>query len=1161
MTSDSSASGDFLTRSRGYGVAAGGAVILKGCLEADTPIARIYAPRSGRGEELLEAARAESVREAMRAHDMRVQGLDDVSRAFALAQHDARRDLRSLVIIPADAKEEAAGILAAWPVVGAQGANVCVVFEGSAVSPRGTSSIRIATDAGFCVLTVSDLPSLRRMIEKAYHLGRAGRCATAIVIDRSILDSAETLPCQPNRVTQTIDVDALIERRRRRRFRAAEGEDIYNIARRLDLNAIENLPSPGERVELGIVQVGPAGPALRHLLHEFQLVGRLPVLDLTMIAPLDHSAIERLLERCRRVVVLEPRLDEIESRLLEVAEACRRRGGDPASIWGRTLPSDEAGQARFLEPGDVLSPSTLGRKIVHLLHAIRPSHQIRARLVADPLVWKTTASSIDAPSGGVSEIRQLLEDVAEWGRSLGVLAEEAGGDDDDAPQPVSLVIDGRPTVAGARSVECELWSAREFARRGRAAIVQMVGDSGDWMMIVHAESDDEASGCQRLLDAFTPPDRAGRITSIRHPLADRLELRLALRDALRNRGITVVFITTRSGHARTDLGELETDAEIDAAGFQRVNRFVHPADHACNVREGSPVVDPTFQRVERKTQSGVSYAIDRLPPRLRAQFRLRMRPLFESVSVIRAAPLLPQRVRSVNARFPAPLIVHGSQATWRAHLLGTRGSGFGLCTEALIEAGAIEGYHVRAMRTGTGDDGVLDAQVLFSRLATDGAPLPLSPRVPYGELDVMIAADAARLHSEAPAIAPTCDPQRTACIIDNDRADPLEPLARALFRRDWTELRDVSHIVERVFGTARPCDIVLLGLAFQRGWIPLSAESIEGGVARIEARGFRRLRDAFDLGRTIALDASFLKRERSEDLSLARMVRRSHLVLHLESGRTRRLASDFRRTIESAIDDLPGLKESEAGRQSLGDFVRAMDRLVRRAGMSEARLFRDLIVNLYQHDRGGSGRALTRHAILPLATAMLVRDAHFLATMALSLEARRMARARLNVQASRGDEMVRRFLNRFEAVGFGWRLRVDFRSSDWTASVVKRFGSLWPQRWRGSMADRARRRYVIDLVERAARGAGFEYEVWERRMHELYDLAERQRLPHFSARALEMVLEPRRPRPATRDVKADDGDRSIPTPAPGVTSASDDRRPTSTEQDAQEDTGMPVVEG
>jgi len=131
------------------------------------------------------------------------------------------------------------------------------------------------------------------------------------------------------------------------------------------------------------------------------------------------------------------------------------------------------------------------------------------------------------------------------------------------------------------------------------------------------------------------------------------------------------------------------------------------------------------------------------------------------------------------------------------------------------------------------------------------------------------------------------------------------------------------------------------------------------------------------------------------------------------------------------------------------------------------RLYERLIAGLLRADPTGD---LALIAAEPLADAILVRDILYVLAMSTSLEQRRRIRERLGVRASHGDTLERRFLSRFELLAGSTRYRLDFRTSDWPAEVVRLARPLVPWSLRGDLRGQEVRAYAISLVDRAAKG-------------------------------------------------------------------------------------------
>ncbi len=164
------------------------------------------------------------------------------------------------------------------------------------------------------------------------------------------------------------------------RPQSSEAATPINLCRRLELNRQRTLPSPGEQVEVGFVTVGGSDLSLKYLISELQLLGRVPMLNIRLVHPIDRIPVERLLSRCRHVVVLEPRPGEVEQEIIRVAQSMRRDGQEVASIWGKELPPIDPEQMPVTVPVNAIHPSIVARLTQHLLHDACPTANVSEQL-------------------------------------------------------------------------------------------------------------------------------------------------------------------------------------------------------------------------------------------------------------------------------------------------------------------------------------------------------------------------------------------------------------------------------------------------------------------------------------------------------------------------------------------------------------------------------------------------------------------------------------------------------------------------------------------------------------------------------------------------------------------------------------------------------------
>ncbi len=1115
----------FLARAEGCAHCTPLEAITKGALESELPIAVIVGPRRAPFEGLARLAPDESLQRLLQRHGLEIAIAADAMRAVAVALRQSRNNRCGVALVPNDQLPYVVPALqAALPLPRLPEAALVLVIEDSPESAPAICPRRMLSNLNMPIIEPATLDDLRDAVEQATRLSRAGNCGVAIVAQGSLLRSTDTLEAEPNRIVDAIDAAAII-RRMRRGGRIGEATDLLRMARRLELNRLVNVPSPGEREPLGLLCVGPAFVAATYLLGELRLMGRVPMLKLGLTRPIDDSVVIRLLARCDRVLVLEARPGAVSADVLEAVEAARHRGERLAELWCRDVPVPEndpdpegsSDRWRFAD-GEALRPSALARKLLHLLHELRPQLQIASRLAPLPVdLERLTPPPRGERFGhgaGFEAAREILLEVDAL-----VRAQVPRQDDADALTS-ALAIDGvQPSGEWDRVVIAEVWDRRRFAVEGIGAIRQAARESRCRIVVVPDVGGDDDLDLERLSSAAVPADAAARVIIKVSDLNDRATLRDLLRQAAMVDLVTVVI--ARDGPpARRDAAAVERGlAEVDRLGFTPNQRLVWPVDVACELRPPS-----TEWLIERGLERGSepiegSWLMEKAPTTV-TRWRLFARPMLEQVEIIRTKPPAPAW-RGISAeRAAPPRPMHAEQGAWRAHCAGFRGENPGLAALALIDAGQVMGYRVQTAHVATpiGPGRKAWAQVLFTRARDessrgDASTAAMSEQMPseapHGEADLLLGADGVetlRAIGPDPTLRVAATDRTTAVINIGPLEDQFDERSLECCRKLAEASRQVTHPDHAAIGdfavacrarflTDRVIDVVLLGVAFQRGFVPVTVEAIENAVRRLESRGYGRCVDAFEYGRRLAVDPRLIggghgDEDEWRDASGERLLRRLLLETRKSGWGGRRRAEKFRALAKESMVALPGLEASEAGHAARRDFLVALHRCLTWGGMPLARRYADMIRSVHAADRPESGHEMTRSAIRPLAEGFLMRDLLHLAAMSTSLEHRRRTRDRLAVRLARGDIMERRYLNRIEATAFGRRYRMEVRTSDWPARILAIVAPLVPERFRGTAAETELRDYVVGVVERAIRGASDNPKQWLTILRRLADVCE-----------------------------------------------------------------------
>ncbi|MFM8640341.1 MAG: hypothetical protein ACKOEL_06870 [Planctomycetota bacterium] len=1099
-----------LIRAEGTALLSAHQAIVKGVLESELAVDAVVGPRQVPFEPVLAMQGDAAVARALEAHRVTVTDSVDAARAVSLAVRAASEGKRVLALVPNEQLAIAVTVARRAldsPRPGEGG--VVLLLEDNPYLVRLSSPWQAARSIGLPVVAPDGIESLRDGIEHAFRLANAGPRMAAVVAHSAVLRSIDSPPLRANRITERVEqVAALL--RARRGARAPDGDDVLRVVRRIELNRASALPSPGEREPVAFITVGPASVAVHHILGEFGLDGRVPVLDLGCTNPMDEAALERVLTRCDDAIVLEPRPGSVAPDILEVAEALRARGERPARLWWDRLPPRDGEEVR-LEVNDGIRTSILLRKALHIFRRVRAGLEHSPRLApAQPDLERIAVPRRSfglGPTGAMDAVRAVLPEAA---------AEVARVDPESPEAPLrALALEGTEVPQAEVVTEVEVWDRRRFALEGPAAIQQAAIDPQPTLFVVVDLGGSDVVDVERLANAAVPLRSAARL-HVRHcDLNDRPGLLSAIVQSARRDGVGVV-VAHDGPPARRDIRQLEAGvADADRLGFTSRQNLIWPADTGCDVR---PL--PQAVLMERGLERGLDPlqtefvrepvgAVDGLP------LRIEVRALLEQVEVVRTRPPPIHVPEGIRVRPPRP--VHAREGRWRCHIAGYRGEPPGIATLALCEAGRAMGYRVQAIYhpTPIGPGRRAWGQVLFTGEDRGPDARIHTPQCPYGEADLLLGFDAVEtLRALGPdPYLRVAAPDKTFVVanlggfedqVQVELAAAIDTLPRALplaTRQDGAMLADISGTARREVLTDRVADLIALGAAFQRGFIPVSVEAMESAMRRLEARGYGRSLEAFDFGRRLAEGLETAEGDGRKGESLGRLVRRTALELEASRHGGRRRARQFREIVRGALDAMPALYATNDGRQALRDFVNACARCVAWGGVRHLRWYAGLVRDMYDAD---ADRSLCTYGILPLAEAVLIRDALYVASVQAGVGQARRIRERLGVRASRGDQMFRRYLNRVEIVLGRARWRLDLRSSDWPAQLALLLWRVVPNELRGQPEERRARSAVLDLVDRAIHNPG-ERDAWLAAVRELHELAAAHRLHEMAAPDVERI--------------------------------------------------------
>jgi len=204
-----------------------------------------------------------------------------------------------------------------------------------------------------------------------------------------------------------------------------------------------------------------------------------------------------------------------------------------------------------------------------------------------------------------------------------------------------------------------------------------------------------------------------------------------------------------------------------------------------------------------------------------------------------------------------------SEGGFNVRMMGIGGTGVVTVNQVVGMAALIDGLHVAGLdQTGLSQKG----GPVVSDLHLSREPLPAASKAPAGSVDLYLGFDL--LGAASPKNLDTAGRDRTIAVVsthavptgrmvvDVEERFPelrgqLEQIDRVT-RRELNVYLDAQELSERLFGDHMPANTIVLGAAYQRGALPVSAEAIEQAI-RLNGAAVEKNLTAFAWGRALVV--------------------------------------------------------------------------------------------------------------------------------------------------------------------------------------------------------------------------------------------------------------------------------------------------------------------
>jgi indolepyruvate ferredoxin oxidoreductase len=570
-----------------------------------------------------------------------------------------------------------------------------------------------------------------------------------------------------------------------------------------------------------------------------------------------------------------------------------------------------------------------------------------------------------------------------------------------------------------------------------------------------------------------------RARVIRMNPASRDEYRDMLEKVILEDGVKIVIADKECGitfHRKVRRAE---QAEKHDHGFVREKRYMNVTDEVCEFclecanQTGCPGLKIVDTDYGKKMQTDFTACVND-----GACARIDACPSFEEVIVRRTRPpRLPDEVVDLQGIPDPPLTAANTwngRDLWRCYLAGVGGMGIGTAGDILVRAAHKDGLYVGfidkkglAIRNG----GVF-SQIQFAR-----HPLGGSPVMPFGKADLLIGVDALEA---ARACSPNdvlrvASAKFTHAVVNTGKT----PTILTLMGRDDFSPEDLVHLIqgqckpgqffsfnvgdlcERLLDSKLYANIMMLGVAYQLGFLPLTYKSIQWSIRHAVGREFERNYRAFNIGRKIVLRPDLFGVSAPKEVeTIDQAIERKSNLLRATSAWGQSNAAEYKAICKATLDQMPGLDDA-----AIRDFVIRLYDAIQWGTLKYGRQYASRIVKTYQQDTAERRYAVTRAVIWNLAKVMMIKDEIYVSMLYTTPEKYKRDRRRFNVNPANGDSISYLHLNRPEFVLFGRKIRFHWKGSSWQYAVLRHcrwLRNLLPQ-WHAK--EKAFRQWYMNLVD------------------------------------------------------------------------------------------------
>ena len=869
---------------------------------------------------------------------------------------------------------------------------------------------------------------------------------------------------------------------------------LFEGARRIGINRIINpRENPRWRAEIGFVASGLGFCYLEHALAELGVADQVPILKLGVSYPIDPELVEDFTRQVRSIFVIEERRGFMEEQIAEIVGKLNQHAiaANRTNVWGKEFPVGLTGipATRGLNPSILIQRlAPLGRffhdpnlvldeeRIDCAVNLIRETDKFDIRIPLRTPTFCPGCPHRDSASVLIEMKKQFIDprymkqhhqrgpvdlvfhgdtgcytmlmfeptkDLMHNYSGMGLVGGTGGGIDPFITnKQVVFLGDSTFFHSGMLGISNALKQGQDIA--------YIILDNATTAMTGHQPTpsmDVDIIGdhtYKQNIDGIVEAMLGQGVHVVRANPAYRESWKKMLEETILRDGVKVIVADNECGityHRRESREERQTIREkgfLPEKQFVNINPDVCEDCLECTMATGCPGLTIADTPFGAKIQTDLSWCVADT-----ACTKIYACPSFEEITVIRTQKP-PAPIDSIDlTNIPLPQVPEFKDV-WHCYLAGVGGQGIGVSTASIVRAGFKQGYNVLfcdkkglAIRNGG----------VFSQITFTKGPHHTSNIIPYGQADLLLGIDpleAVRSLSPQGNLR-VGSPEHTVAVVnayktptiltllgkDDFGVAELEETLRRYTKSDKYFGLNVAGISEHFFGTKLYANVVLVGIAFQLGQLPLSSENVEWGLRETMGSAAADNIKAFHLGRKLVFEPELAHKHELRETYEQFIAERKHVL-----RRNHRAGESWSREFEVLIRRAKN--SVRLGEQTDRDIVWRLYDLLEYGGVGAyAGFYLDLVEKVLAKDSDQFEYAATKAVIWNLHKAMVIKDEIYVAHLLTSEEKTRRDHHRYHVDEDRGDKIVYHHLNRPEFNLFGRDVRFKFSPKKWQLNVLK----------------------------------------------------------------------------------------------------------------------------